>query len=640
MSLQDYLQTFNTKKIIVYFAIIIALAIFTYYYHLFTYLYFYCIAGVTLAIIFLYPFIKGYSFQIFTFMITIISGVYGFSTENYRQDYSVLNSIYSTIRLFTLDTDQVFNEEGLKYVNYPLTIEIARWSAVAYIMSTILKLVMNFFDQSVQKFIYRLFGNHIVIFGLNKKTEILAKSLLKKKKKKHKVLIIQENNDWNSEELKEKGAIILKGNLLEESTFKKAAIHKAKYLIALHDKDAVSLDIIHSVHQFLKVRGNRTIPFYIQQNHYLTQSLFDSIEEKVSNTKGTNLELHPVSLHSLIARQLLDKHPLYLGYEERAKDPNGNPFHLLFIGFGLTGQQIAIQAIQRAHFKNNQPLHITVVDREARKIEQQWLETIPRLNDCVKVNFIKKDIEDHNIGNYINEHNTKVTHIYICLDQDEQDTIQGIRLHQQTKEIPIFIKLQGSQHFANWLHEDSNFTHLYRFGAWEEVLTEEMVINEELDEMAKKVHEFYLNSRPGGKPWTKLSLFLKNSNRAQVDHLETKLFLLGLSITDTDSHNLLEDDDFQEKISSEFELDMLAKIEHQRWNVFHFMNGWDTLPIDQFEGNHRDTSKKLHGCLVPWEELPKVSEKAGYNFWNDDRNTVKSMNKLVRGIKKYISTNC
>lgn len=44
-----------------------------------------------------------------------------------------------------------------------------------------------------------------------------------------------------------------------------------------------------------------------------------------------------------------------------------------------------------------------------------------------------------------------------------------------------------------------------------------------------------------------------------------------------------------------------ARIEHTRWNAFHYVNGWKYA-------TERDDSKKLHNCLVSFNKLSKHNQ--------------------------------
>lgn len=42
----------------------------------------------------------------------------------------------------------------------------------------------------------------------------------------------------------------------------------------------------------------------------------------------------------------------------------------------------------------------------------------------------------------------------------------------------------------------------------------------------------------------------------------------------------------------------MAELEHGRWNVERVRDGWR-------QGNLRDNAKKIHDCIVPWNNLPE-----------------------------------
>jgi len=46
---------------------------------------------------------------------------------------------------------------------------------------------------------------------------------------------------------------------------------------------------------------------------------------------------------------------------------------------------------------------------------------------------------------------------------------------------------------------------------------------------------------------------------------------------------------------SDEEIEFMAQLEHARWNVERLRDGWRLGP--------RDNDKKLHDCLLPWNEL-------------------------------------
>lgn len=96
---------------------------------------------------------------------------------------------------------------------------------------------------------------------------------------------------------------------------------------------------------------------------------------------------------------------------------------------------------------------------------------------------------------------------------------------------------------------------------------------DELLEKANAIHDYY-KSQYGGESWKKLSAHKKSSNISSAAHMERHRakFVIGTDI------------------------DEMAKVEHERWNRFHFLNGWKWAEV-------RNDAEKLHNCLVRFEEL-------------------------------------
>jgi hypothetical protein len=117
--------------------------------------------------------------------------------------------------------------------------------------------------------------------------------------------------------------------------------------------------------------------------------------------------------------------------------------------------------------------------------------------------------------------------------------------------------------------------------------------HEELDSMARAFHENYVatssNRLPANmQPWENLDETYKKANAGQAKFSVAILRAAGFEVRTKKEPVLI--------TFSDDEIECMAALEHGRWNIERLQDGW--LP-----GKKRDNSKKMHNCLVPWNEL-------------------------------------
>lgn len=138
------------------------------------------------------------------------------------------------------------------------------------------------------------------------------------------------------------------------------------------------------------------------------------------------------------------------------------------------------------------------------------------------------------------------------------------------------------------------------------------------EKLAELLHEVYLEERvktateqekQSLKPWNDLSIELKKSSQAHADSIPSKLRAIQCFLSET-----------QESRTpvAEFtidEINLMASIEHDRWNAERLQNQW-------FKGEERDIENRKSPFLIPWRDLAEQ--------WKDiDRALVKSYIRIL-----------
>ena len=123
------------------------------------------------------------------------------------------------------------------------------------------------------------------------------------------------------------------------------------------------------------------------------------------------------------------------------------------------------------------------------------------------------------------------------------------------------------------------------------------------EKLARAIHEKYRQEQegksppedPAMQPWEALPEDLKESNRQQADQIPEKLKLVGRCLrpaANAKSAGI--------GLTPE-ELETLARLEHDRWMAQKLAQGWTYGPV-------KDSARKLHPSLVPWEDLPEAEK--------------------------------
>jgi hypothetical protein len=137
--------------------------------------------------------------------------------------------------------------------------------------------------------------------------------------------------------------------------------------------------------------------------------------------------------------------------------------------------------------------------------------------------------------------------------------------------------------------------------------------------VARAIHEEYVEqerkagatpeSNPSMRPWDELPRRLKESNLRQVDDIWQTLYMInctiGMSISGREPLFVFTDS----------ETEFLAKKEHVQWANERLKKGW-------VYGTARDDQRKIHDCIIPWEELPEAQREK-------DRNAVRALPAIL-----------
>jgi voltage-gated potassium channel Kch len=551
---------------------------------------------------------------IITITIGLTGAVFGFTGFMHVYDQNAWNSAYSTLRLFLVNFDAPVTD-------YPWYLEASRWLAAFAVFSSIFQAGTIVFHKQLQYYRLSRLKGHTVVCGLNQYSMNLIKDLLENKKSV--VVIDNGNNEQFRSTVQGYKGISITGDPRNEYILKQANVKNCKYFIIFSENDTHNMDIcLRAKNIFLDWHDNGRSPkVLIHLFEYQLEPIVDKLDEEI-NSSGINLQIF--NIHQNAAKSLFEEYPIYR-YDK-------GDLHLIIAGFSQLGEQVLLQAAKVAHFGDGRKLTVTVIDKDIKQKESWFKVRYPNISEVCTTRFLEGDFSDQEVYSHMLEEKLSPMYVTICLEDDETSIIQALFLTKKFRGIPIVAKISEDITLADWIKQDNEqFANISWFGEINSVASEEIVLNERNDKLAKNINAFY-KSKYGGKEWWELSMFLRGSNRAQADHMDTKLHLLGLVKTKKNDENAMSWEEYCEHIQTKYH--QLAEAEHERWNAYHFINDWE--PCSPEVPRNRDL--KIHPALVKWTDLDKVSAAQNDDYKQKDIDTVYYLYEILErngnGIKR------
>lgn len=405
-------------------------------------------------------YVRKYAVHIFLFLLALITGFYGFYHYSI-EEHSAFNALYFTFQLYVLETTDVFTQDGSALLQYPLIIEIARWSAALYTISTIFIAMYRMLENSILVFIYQLIGNHTIVFGYNEESMTLIENLRKQKKR---VIFVAEHLPHEVIDYLEVLKIaVVQHHDRQDNLYMRCGVGRAKSIVMLHQDDKDNLnEFLNFRTDFIKHgRENEELIVYIHLRSQLSKKLFSELEDTLQET---SVKIKLINMYETFANQLFEEHPI---------DQVGEQTNMLIIGFDLVGQYIARQAT----LDSGKQLQITVLTESSGSSEQEWQRNYPAIQAKIPMSFQAFDITKDALEKVILEQSKPVTHIYFCMDENVLDLSAVFELSSRFPHIPIYLEYTEGSFTEKWLQSEVNEDRrIHSLGTLQEILTEETLL--------------------------------------------------------------------------------------------------------------------------------------------------------------------
>jgi hypothetical protein len=533
-------------------------------------------------------------------IILLWCGYRGFQAYSAAQGESptTLDILYVTLQLVAMESGALTGP-----LNWQL--EVARLLLPAVTAYTAAAAFAVLFREQVQRISLWFIRDHVVICGLGRKGFLLASRF---RDQGARVLCIEL--DETSDRLplcRERGVLALVGNATDPAVLQRAAVQRARWLIAVCGDDGVNAETAVAARQLAGRRRRGALTCII---HIVDPQLCVLLREReIAAGAVPRFRLELFNVFDRGARILLREHPPV------SSSPDAPP-HLLVIGLGGLGASLVAHAVQ--NWRDQFPaggvrLPITVIDHEADARIEALAVRYPRLAEVCQLVPLQLDVRSPAFqrAEFLSgpAGEPAVDIIYICLDNDSLALHAALTLLPSTRasSLPIVVRMSREGGLATLLRPtgeaDDVYRNLHPFSLLEEVCTTELVLGGTHEILARATHREYVlhqegigqtpETNPQMVAWDALPEAVRESNRQQVDHIGQKLEAVGHGIAP------LTDWDAASYAFSPDQVERMARMEHERWCQELRESGWT------FAAGPKSPAKKTHPALLPWEKLPE-----------------------------------
>lgn len=528
-------------------------------------------------------------------------GYWGFHTTTEAgtdpwQASSIWNNLFRTAQLLTAQFPNNLPTE------LPIQLQIARFAMPIFAVWFTATAFIRRFDRPLLVWLAGLSRDHIVLIGSSDVSLALARAYRRLGRKV--VAIVPSVKGDAADPMEQAGARVLPGDPAQLNVLRRAAVHRAAAVIAVDDAGTASVAFASAVAATNAARRPEDEPltFLVRLAHRELRSLVATQIASAMRHNRVNLKLYV--RERTIARGLLARYPADWG-----SPPGDGDIHAVVVGLGDMGIELLLQLARIAVPAPGRRTILTVLDRDAEGLKEQVLLENPGLAHCAELRFLNVDIRPSamtadDAGKWLLSP-VPATAIYVTCGDDHANLSMALGLRHAyaaagAASVPLFVHQRAGADLVDALPQIHaavfDTLRVVPFGDIEQEADPFYLVDEEIDELARLIHEDYLESRkrsgnispsPAAVPWSELPDTYRGADRSQADHMQLKLRLLGLHAVSGGACDV----DFDTA-----RLETLAVLEHDRWCRDRWMGGWSYA-------EKRDDQRLLHTDLVPYERL-------------------------------------
>jgi len=490
------------------------------------------------------------------------------------------------------------------------------------------------------------FGNRILVIGLGEGNRAYIDSEIDVGNKNIIVIEMDKNHPYSNQYAKK--VLVEVGDASQDSVLKELNFNRIEHIVISAGEDITNINIAKTIIDEYDDKANLFL--------HLTDRSLRHYHKENGVLSSNNIRVF--SYYEESARELFLSHDI--DGESNDIMQSDNAYAIAVIGDTILAREVVAQACIMGQLPNENKLTIYCIDKETKSFQDGIELNFTNISSVPNVNIEYKEI-DYNTTEFYKQDFWKeaITNIILCYEDDQTNLDIAANLINlqfleesvdKTMHCKIHIAMSDTGILSKSINDNNElFNNIHIFAQTKKVNSRDNIIAKERNSLAVAVDYIYTNIGAkinnyteysydycrynkkwecvkedyddinyipiSDESWQDLSYFKKESNRAVADHMKVKLKYLGLKRVSNNmkNKNILykrNRDIFDKNMET---LTLLAKCEHNRWNTFHFLQGYKGIPFisaKDKENNKKDhESKKLHMCLVEFSDFQTKSKE-------------------------------
>ncbi|EED31768.1 TrkA-N domain family protein [gamma proteobacterium NOR5-3] len=543
--------------------------------------------------------------------------------------YTPWDVVYASLQLFIF-------EAGDATAGWPLYLQVARAMAPMIVLYSAALAVWSKVGEQVSLYTLLLYKRRfVVVCGVGETGFRIAKDYCFNSDKRVVVVDLDPQNALAAE-LAGYGAIVVCGNAMDPLVLMRAQVAYAKEVFLCTSDDKVNIAIAKTAERITRSLKTREVsqmeriaakrekgigdePPSISLRCFIcvdTPDIFEVFQKhSFFETNSTRFSILLFNRRETMARNIFRVCAPDLYHRPHSQDDPR--MHVLIIGFEALARELILQIALTAHYTDFRKPQITVLCRGQREEStDRFLYRFPHLREVVDIDFLFEDpLTLHEDKWYAMQTESAFQVCYVAMQNDVEGILSARRLNRLRRlmgrpPLNFVVCLNQQNTLAEIIDDDflpiepdkralPDHEPIEYFETLDYTLSIDVVVNDELDVMARALHYAYLRAQSvrgesdnaSVAPWSELPPHKKKANQNAASHMDVKLRLCNC--TALSRHAADPDTEFPP--SNEM-LEKLAQLEHRRWMADKYLSGYSY-------GDTRDEDRMLHPDLVPWESL-------------------------------------